>query len=309
MKKGVLQALAAYLLWGIFPLYFKALKSVSPEQILAHRLAWSFLLLLGVLLLRGELRSLLRSLTVRRVLIYLAAALLISVNWLVYVWTVTSGRVLQSSLGYFINPMVSVLLGALVFAERLRAGQWAAVGVAGLGVLYLTWEYGGLPWPSLVLAMTFALYGVVKKAAPLGAFHSLALETALVFPAALGYLLAVEWGGTGSFGHTTPLVNFLLVISGVVTVIPLLLFSAGARRVPLFLLGLLQYVSPTMQFLLGVLVFREPFNLHRLIGFAFIWLALLLFSGEGLLWQRRHRPPSAAISTFAEETPCLSNRA
>jgi chloramphenicol-sensitive protein RarD len=301
MKKGIFQALTAYLLWGIFPLYFKLLQSVTPEQILAHRLAWSFLLLLMVVLLRGELGALYRSLTLRRVFIYLAAALLISINWLVYVWTVTTGRVLQSSLGYFINPIVSVLLGALLFSERLRAGQWAAVGVAGLGVLYLTLEYGSLPWPSLVLAITFGLYGVVKKAAPLEALHSLTLETALVFPAAVGYLIWVEAQGRGSFAHTTAQINGLLAISGVVTAIPLLLFSAGARRVPLFLLGLLQYVSPTMQFLLGVFLFHEAFNVHRLIGFAFIWLALLFFSGEGLLWQRRHMRPQPT-PTFAEET-------
>lgn len=302
MKKGVLQALAAYLLWGIFPLYFKLLQSVTPEQILAHRLAWSFVLLFVVVLLRGELGALWRSLTLRRVLIYLAAALLISINWLVYVWTVTTGRVLQSSLGYFINPIISVLLGALLFAERLRPGQWAAVGMAGLGVLYLTVEYGSLPWPSLVLAVTFGLYGVVKKAAPLEALHSLTLETALVFPAAIGYLVWVELQGSGSFGHTTALVNGLLAVSGIVTVIPLLLFSAGARRVPLFLLGLLQYISPTMQFLLGVLLFHEAFNVQRLIGFSFIWLALLLFSGEGLLWQRRHAAHPQPTPTLVEET-------
>ncbi len=176
------------------------------------------------------------------------------------------------------------------------------MGVAGLGVLYLTVEYGSLPWPSLVLAATFGLYGVVKKAAPLEALHSLTLETALVFPAALTYLIAVERQGSGSFGHTTALVNGLLAVSGIVTVIPLLLFSAGARRVPLFLLGLLQYVSPTMQFLLGVLLFREAFNVQRLIGFSFIWLALLLFSGEGLLWQRHHAVHPQPTPTLAEET-------
>ena len=295
MNKGVLSALAAYLIWGIFPLYWKMLTNVPAMQIMTHRVVWSFVLMVVVISLRRDWPGLRASINSRRtVLVYLLAGVLLAVNWLVYIWSVNAGFILESSLGYFINPLVSVLLGVVFLRERLRPWQWMAVGLAALGVLYLTVSVGRLPWISLVLATTFGLYGFIKKQAPLSSMNGLTLETGLIFLPALGFLLLAEANGTGVFGHISPFQNTLLILTGVVTAIPLLLFSEGARRIPLSTLGLLQYVSPTMQFLIGVLVFHETFTHERMVGFSIIWLALILYSAEGLIM--RQRMPRAAVA-------------
>jgi chloramphenicol-sensitive protein RarD len=281
-NKGIIDSLLAYTLWGVFPIYFKFLHSVPADQIVAHRIVWSFLLLMAVIGVRRELREYRAIVTGRNFLIYLGAGLLLAANWGIYVWGVTSGRVVEASLGYFINPLVSVLLGVIFLHETLRPLQWVPVGLAAAGVIYLAVSLGQLPWLSLALAFTFGFYGLIKKMAPLGSLQGLSLETMSIFLPAAGYLIYTQVNGTGVFGHTTLLVNLLLLLSGVITVIPLLLFASGARSVPLTTLGLLQYIAPTLQFLSGVLLFGEPFTHQRLIGFGLVWLALIVFSLENL---------------------------
>jgi chloramphenicol-sensitive protein RarD len=289
VNSGVVFAAAAYTLWGFFPIYFKALKEVPAPQVLAHRIVWAFLFLLGVLMVRHEVGTLRRLLTPRILLSYFGAGVLLAINWLAYVWGVAAGFIVETSLGYFINPLVSVVLGVLFLRERLRPWQWLPVGLAAVGVAYLTLEYGRLPWLALVLALSFGLYGLLKKLAPLNALHGLTLETGSVFLPALAYLVGIEIAGQGAFGHGPLSQTVLLALTGVVTAIPLLLFAGGARRVPLTMLGLLQYIAPSLQFLLGVFVYGEPFGPAQLVGFSLIWLALAIFSAEGVLAQRRQR--------------------
>jgi chloramphenicol-sensitive protein RarD len=282
-------------MWGFFPIYWKLLVDVPADQILAHRMVWSLFFVLSILLTQrnwGPLWAAFKS--PRVVLVYLLAACLLAVNWLTYIWGVNQGFVIETSLGYFINPLVSVLLGVVFLREKLRLGQWIPVGLAFLGVLYLTISYRTLPWIALVLAFSFGLYGWLKKISPLNSLHSLALETALMFLPSLAYLLWVEAQGQGSFGHASLPTNLLLAFTGVVTAVPLLLFGAGARLIPLSLIGLLQYIAPTLQFLLGVLVYHEPFTPQRLVGFGIIWLALVIYTTEGVLSRRRLRLRSAA---------------
>ncbi|HNZ01250.1 MAG TPA: EamA family transporter RarD [Anaerolineaceae bacterium] len=300
-NKGVLFALAAYILWGFFPLYFKAIQQVSALQILAHRIAWGFVFTLAVVLVLRQWKEFRASVFNRRTfLIYAGASVVLGINWFTYVWAVITNHVVESSLGYFINPIVSVLLGVIFLRERLRTFQWVAIAMVTAGVVYLTITFGQLPWISLVLAVTFGFYGLLKKIAPLGALHGITLETAVLTIPSLAYLFIVNANGTGTFGHSTPLLDFLLVLSGPVTAIPLLLFATGARRIPLTTIGLLQYIAPTLQFLLGVLVFHEPFDQTRLIGFMIIWLALVLFSVENLL-ARRRTPSTAPIPAEISE--------
>jgi chloramphenicol-sensitive protein RarD len=275
-------------MWGVFPIYFKMLHAVSAVQILGHRVVWSLLFLMVLVLAFRESRDLRRSvLNYRTLLIYLLAALLLATNWLTYIWGVNAGFVVETSLGYFINPLMNVVLGVLILRERLRPAQWIPIGLAAAGVIYLTILYGTLPWIALALALTFASYGLVKKLAPLGSLHSLTLETGLLFVPALGYLLWMAKTGEGAFIQQGLTTTLLLAAAGVITAVPLLLFGSAARRVPLSTLGILQFIAPTCQFLLGVFVYGEAFTLARLVGFLCIWLALLLYIGEGLMAQRR----------------------
>jgi chloramphenicol-sensitive protein RarD len=210
----------------------------------------------------------------------------LSINWLVYVWGVNSGFIVETSLGYFINPLISVLLGVLFLHERLRTMQWVPVGLATAGVLYLTFTYGRLPWIALSLALSFGIYGLVKKIAPLGSLYGLTLETALVFPIALLYLALVQFQGTGAFLHQGPPTDLLLIGTGAVTSIPLLMFASAARQIPLTMVGVLQYIAPTLQFLIGVFLYHEPFDHTRLIGFSLVWVALISFWVENYLASR-----------------------
>ena len=288
IDKGILYGAAAYLMWGFFPIYFKLLHRVPAVQILSHRVVWSLLFLLVLVFGLREGRALRRSTSNHRILlIYLLAAGLLSANWLTYIWAVNAGFVVETSLGYFINPLMNVILGVIILRERLRPAQWVPIGLVAAGVIYLTILYGTLPWIALALALTFASYGLVKKLAPLGALHSLTLETGLLFVPALGYLLWMGQTGEGAFIRQGPTITILLAMAGVITAVPLLLFGAAARRVPLSTLGILQFIAPTCQFLLGVFVYGEAFTLARLAGFVCIWLALLLYITEGLVTQRR----------------------
>ncbi len=289
MKKGLLAAGAAYFLWGFFPIYFKLIQHVSAFQTTAHRFAWSFFFLVLVISLQRTWQSLRAALTLRTVLIYLLAALLIGVNWGCYVWAVNNHLLLEASLGYFINPLVSVMLGVIFLRERLRPLQWLPVGLAAAGVLYLTLSYGRPPWVALILAFSFGLYGLVKKLSPLSPLHGLTLETGLLLLPALAFLIFENAQGRGSFWHTGALTSLLLVGTGIITPVTLLLFASGAQRVPLFALGLLQYIMPTMQFSLGVLVYHEPFDHARLISFSCIWLGLIIFYAETLFLRHKTR--------------------
>jgi chloramphenicol-sensitive protein RarD len=282
-RKGVLYATGAYVMWGLFPLYWKPLEGVPALQIIGHRIGWSFLLLLSVVLARRQWRNFRsNALDAKTIRIYAVAAVLISINWFTYVWAVTHGFVVETSLGYYINPLFSVLLGVTIFRERLRPMQWVPVAVAASGVLYLTLAYGALPWIALTLATSFGLYGLVKKTAPLGSLYGLTLETGLLLVPAIGYLIACEIAGQGAFLHSPVMLNWMMVGAGLVTTAPLLLFASAAPRVPMTMLGILQYINPTMQFLLGVLLYKEPFTHDRLIGFGLVWIGLLLFWAEGL---------------------------
>ena len=287
MNKGILAGAAAYALWGFFPIYFHALKDVSAVQVTAHRIVWSFLFLMLLVAARRELPALKAALTRRILLAYLAAGLLLSINWLAFVWGVGSGYVVEASLGYFINPLVSVVLGVVFLRERLRPAQWVPVTLAAAGVVYLTVSLGSPPWLALLLAFTFGFYGLTKKLAPLGSLPGLTLETGAIFVPALAFLLFEQAGGSGAFIQAGLLTTVLLALIGVVTAIPLLLFATAAKNVPLSTMGLLQFISPTIQFLIGVFLYGEPFTSGQVVGFAIIWAALILFSVESYLARRR----------------------
>lgn len=286
MKKGILFGIGAYTLWGFFPIYWKLLHHVPALQLLGHRIGWSFLLLAAVIGLSGQWTELRAALNKRTLQIYSIAALLIGLNWLMYVWAVNAGYIVETSLGYFINPLLSVLMGVIFLRERLRPAQWVPVGLAAVGVVYLTFVYGRLPWIALALAFTFGLYGLVKKLAPLGSLYGLTLETGILFVPALLYLLFVEQNGQGAFLHSGVLSDALMVGAGVVTTIPLLMFASAARSIPLTMVGILQYIAPTLQFLIGVFVYKEPFDMARLLGFSIVWLALVIFWAESFIYHR-----------------------
>jgi chloramphenicol-sensitive protein RarD len=295
MNKGMLYALGAYIMWGLFPIYWKWLQDVPALQVIGHRIGWSFVLLMLVIVGTRQWTKFRSTLTPRVLGIYFVAGLLLSVNWLIYVWGVNAGRIVETSLGYFINPLLSVLLGMIFLGERLRPAQWFAVGLAAFGVIYLTWTYGSLPWIALSLAFTFGLYGLLKKIAPLGSLYGLTLETGLVFLPALGYLIFAESTGNAAFGHRGIVSVLLLVGTGIVTTIPLLMFASAARRIPLTMIGVMQYIAPTMQFLLGVLIYNEPFTTSKLIGFSMVWVALIVFWTEGLAAHRAQKTLVEAV--------------
>ncbi|MDI6748386.1 MAG: EamA family transporter RarD [Rhodocyclaceae bacterium] len=284
-RDGIAAALAAYTLWGLVPVFFKQLATVPALEIIAHRVLWSLLLLGGVLAVRGRLGAAWTAARNPRILARVAlASTLIVINWLTFVWAVNVNRVLETSLGYFITPLVSVVLAVLVLGERLRSRQWAAVALAVCGVALEGWRIGGLPWVSLVLAGSFGLYGLLRKQLPLDAANGLLLETACAAPVAALYLLWL--GSAGQFG-TTMTIDALLIASGAVTAVPLLLFAVGARRLPLVTLGFLQYIAPSLTFLLAIFYYDEPMNLPRLLAFAAIWAGLALYSTDLLLHRRR----------------------
>lgn len=285
MNAGIIYASLAYVIWGMFPMYFKAMQDIPPVQILMHRVVWSLVFLVIVLACRRQWAWLSDVRRRPKVLAgFVASATLLSINWLCYIWAVNHGRVVDASLGYFINPLVNVLLGFLLLGERMRMVQWTAVGIAAGGVAWLTWQTGSLPWIGLTLALTFGTYGLLRKTAALGALEGLSLETFVLFPVAFVYLAWLTLQGGNAFLTTTGSTRWLLVAAGPITAIPLLMFAAGARRIPLSLLGLLQYIGPSLQLMLGVWLYHEPFGSARLIGFALIWAGLALYSLESL-WQ------------------------
>ena len=299
-RRGLLLGVAAYTLWGGFPLYFPLLEPAGAVEVLAHRILWSALTMGVLVVLLGRvphLRALLRS--PRTMLLLTAAALTISVNWGTYIYGVTNDRVVESSLGYFINPLVTVLLGVLVLGERLRPAQWVAVGVATTAVAVLTLDYGHPPYVALVLAFSFAAYGLTKKTANVGAVESLAVETAVVAPLAAVYVAVLVATGASGFGQHGWGHALLLMSSGIVTAVPLIAFGAAATRIPLVTLGLLQYLTPVLQFALGVLWFHEDMPPARWAGFALVWVALVIFTLEANNHRRRQLRLLATTSTAA----------
>ena len=284
-RAGLLAAVAAFGIWGLFPLYWKQLTAVPALEVVAHRTAWGFVAVALWLTLRrrwGEVRAAVRR---PRVVAALAGSgVLIVANWLLYVWAVIHGHIVESSLGYYINPLVNVTLGVLLLHERLGRLRRAAVALAAVGVAVLTVGHGHLPWVALGLALTFGFYGLVRKQVAVEATIGLLLETAMLTPFAAGFLLWLAARGGGAFGHLAPRVDAMLALGGAVTAFPLVLFAVGARSLPLSTVGMIQYISPSMQFLLAVLLYREPFTAVHAVAFACIWAALAL-----LTWDLRRR--------------------
>ncbi len=287
-SRGIAAALGCYLLWGLFPLYWKPLKAVDAHELIAHRLVWSCVLLAPILAWRGgwaEVRAALA--TPRGFGINLLSSALLTTNWTVYVWGVAHGHVIETSLGYFLVPLVNVALGRLVLHEKLRPAQWGAIAFAAAGVAWQLIQLGRLPWIALTLAGTFGTYGLLRKRSSLGPLAGLAVETALLTPVAAGLLLWRAHEGTGALGNTPWPIETMVLLTGVVTTIPLLLFAYGARRLRLTTLGLLQYAAPTVQFALGVAVFHEAFDAHRAQSFGLIWTGLIIYTADALWSQRK----------------------
>jgi chloramphenicol-sensitive protein RarD len=289
-SKGFTAAAVAFGIWGLFPLYLHALRQISPFQVIAHRVVWSCVFVLVWTTMRGEISIVRATLANRSVVWRLAvSATLITINWVVYVWAVMNGHVVESSLGYFINPLVNVLLGVALLSERLTRAQWTAVALAAAGVAYLTIVAGSPPWIALTLAFSFGTYGLIRKVVKVESLPGLATETLVLLPFAVAYLFWCESAGTGELGHAGPAITALLIGTGPLTAISLFLFAYGARRLPYSTVGVLQYIAPTLQLACGVFAFHEQFERTRAIGFALIWAALLIYAGEGLWLSRKQQ--------------------
>lgn len=283
MRKGILYAAACYSAWGVFPIYFKALQAIPPLEILLHRMVWALVFLVLVLTWRRQWAWLANLRQQPKLLLgFAASALLLAANWFLYIWAINNDRIIDASLGYFMTPLVNVFLGFILLKERLKPVQWLAVSLAALGVLWLTFQTGHPPWIALVLAVSFGMYGLLRKTAALGALEGLSLETMMLFPFALAYLAYLLSTQQSAFLQIPASTQLLLLAAGPITAIPLLLFAAGARRIPLATLGLLQYISPTLQMLLGVLLYKEQFNPERFVGFLGIWAGLMVYSADAL---------------------------
>lgn len=298
-RRGLWIAAGAFVIWGLVPLYWHLLKTVPSLQIVLHRIVWSALFVGAFLFWRDGRHWLRNTLAGQPKLAWMLAlsGVLIAMNWGLYIWAVNAGHVVETALGYFINPLLNVLLGVLFLRERLRPLQWVSVGIAAVGVLWLTFNYGSFPWIALALAASFGLYGLLRKLTHVDSVSGLGVESAYLFLPALAWLLWSETHGGGGFGPGYGAwLSVLLVFGGVLTALPLIGFAYAVRRIPLATVGLMQYIAPTLQFLIGVYVFHEPFDRDRLIGFACIWLALAVFIAEGL-WRggRRQAAPRAGV--------------
>jgi chloramphenicol-sensitive protein RarD len=291
-RQGLVYGLAAYGAWGVFPIYLKAVRTVPVVEVLCHRVVWALVVLAVITAVRGETRAVMAALRDRRALLVLSGStVLIAINWLVYIFSVAHARILESSLGYYINPLVSVLLGIVLLGERLTALMKAAVVAAAAGVTWLAFDLGQLPWISLVLAFSFGTYGLLRKIAPVGALIGLTVETLLLAPFCAAYLVWSMTHGRSGFLADGPWIRTLLLLAGPVTAIPLLCFAGAARRLPLSTMGFLQYVSPTLQFLLAVVVYHEPFSRGRAGAFACIWVAVAIFAFDSV----RRRAPEPVV--------------
>jgi len=286
--RGALSAATGFLIWGLVPVYWKQLESVAALELITHRIVWSLVFLLGVLVWQGGFTALRAAFRSRRLLgLNLLSSVLLAVNWTVYVWAVNNGHVIESSLGYFLVPLCNVALGPLVLHDRPRPLQWTAIGLAALGVAFLLFRVGHFPWIALSLAATWSSYGLLKKQSALGPITGLTVETLLLFPVAAGLLLWWHHTGAGALGRVDAWHHALILFVGVLTAIPLLLFAYGAQRIRLVTLGLLQYLAPSVQFLLGYFLYREPFDAARLQAYGLIWCGLALYTADGFWMQRR----------------------
>jgi chloramphenicol-sensitive protein RarD len=302
---GFWSGVAAYTIWGLVPLYWKLLKHVPAIQVLGHRIVWSLavLIILVAAMRRGRRatpgggRATLGAVSRRVVGLYAIAAGLIAVNWFLYIYAVNAGFIVETSLGYYITPLVNVLFGVVVFHERMRPAQWVAIAIAAVGVVQLTFAYGALPWIAFGLAASFGSYGLAKKKAPLDPVEGLTLETAILAPVAILFLIMLHRSGEGAFLRTGATSDALMIGGGLVTTVPLLLFAAAVRTVPLSVIGILQYIGPTLQFLLGVFVYHEPFSRTQLIGFSIVWTALAIYAGDSL---RARRAATSVVPTLDE---------
>ena len=286
-SRGALAAAGAFLFWGIVPVYWKQMQAISPFELIAHRCTWSLIFLLGVLALQRDFGTLRPAFTIPRIFwLNCLSSVLLAANWTIYVWAVNSGHIIESSLGYFLTPLCNVAFGYLFLHERLRRLQWIAIGCAGVGVGFLLLGVGHVPWIALSLATTWASYGILKKKSSLGSLAGLTVETIVLLPLAAAFLLWRAHTGEGALGRVSPLLHVYVLSVGIVTAIPLLLFAYGARRIRLTTLGLLQYLSPSVQFLIGLFVYHEPFDSSRFLAYALIWAGLILYSTDSFLAQR-----------------------
>jgi len=295
-RAGLFASIGAFLIWGVFPIYLHALRAVPALQIICHRVVWCAVIVLVWLAVRGDLAGVwtaLRTPATRWRLC--ASALLISINWLVYVWAIGHNHIVDGSLGYFINPLINVLLGVVLLSERLNPLQWLSVATAATGVAWLTYMAGQLPWISLILGVSFSGYGLIRKMVAVEAVTGLAAETLLLAPLGLGYLLWQQFAGPGMFAGETPIHQLMLLGSGLITAVPLAMFAFGARRIPYSMVGIVQYIGPTLQLLCGVFLFGEPFQGGRVLGFSLIWLALVIYAGEGIWRMQRQRQEGPAV--------------
>lgn len=291
-KIGAAYALSAYFMWGLFPLYWILFNQVPALEILAHRIFWSLIFMFVLLMASktlGNFIQQLKSLLVRPKLLFFVfiASVLISVNWLVYIWAVNNGHVIESSMGYYVNPLVSILLGIVFLKEKLTVWQLVAFLLAAAGVLIQTINFGQVPWIALSLALTFGFYGLAKKLIHIAPSMELTFETLFVVPAALIYLIYLQQAGVAAFGTESWLTTLLLIGTGVVTAVPLLFFAEGAQRISLTMVGFFQYITPTMQLIIGIVIYREPFHLIQLVSFSFIWLGLIVFTLSATLFVKK----------------------
>ena len=298
MTRGLLAVVGAFFIWGLFPLYWKQIDDVPALQIMAHRVVWCFFFVSVYMLLRfgrAWLMPIIRQ--PKTMLLLVCSSLLIAINWWLYIWGVNNNHIVETSLGYFINPLVNVLLGVVVLKERLRWLQWLAVLMAIVGTGYMTWKFGRPPWIAIVLALSFGTYGFLRKIASVDSLPGLAVESILLMPLLLAYLIWAETQGVGAFGHSDLKTNLMLAGGGILTAIPLAWFAFGARIIPYSTVGILQFIGPSLQLVCGVYVFSEPFTHTHLVGFSFIWLALALYVVDGVLRRprRRAKPLSSAI--------------
>jgi chloramphenicol-sensitive protein RarD len=297
---GLLAAAGAFVLWGVLPVYWKLLQQVPAYEILCHRMAWSLVLTLGLVFLTGRRAVFRQALRERKnIITFTATGLLLAVNWLLYIWAVNAGYIVEASLGYFINPLINVFFGMIFFKEKMRPVQWFALLLALFGVLYLTIYYGQFPWIALVLATSFAIYGLLHKQNNLGALDALCLETGILFLPAAAVLTGLAFTGSGAFGKIELSGSLLLAGTGVITTVPLLLFGYAAHKIPLSTLGLMQYLAPTINLMLGLFIYGEEFPTTRMIGFMLIWGALAIFMADNLLRRLRNQK---RVLTVVEET-------
>ncbi len=288
IHKGKLQAVLSYLLWGILPIYWKLMKEVPSWEILGHRIIWAFFFAWSILLIKGETGWVKNLFANRKSLkTFIFTSIIIGCNWGIYIWAVNSGYIVEASLGYFICPLMNVVLGVIVLKESLNRTQWLSVCLACIGILYMTVSYGSFPWIALTLAAIFAVYGLVRKTAALEAFPGFTTEMSFLFLPALSYIIYLQLSGTGHFIESGFNISFLLFCAGSASAIPLILFAAAARKVPLTTIGILQYILPTMQFIVGVFIYHEEMSNERLIGFLFIWVSLIIYTSDGIIHRRK----------------------